>query len=272
MPAVMGGGVGVGDEVVAVGHPLGLTNSLSSGVVAGLHRSVPIERGRTLDDLIQFDAAVNPGNSGGPLLNRNGEVDRHRHGARESVRPGLLRRDRLRRPDRRRRRRRRYRARWGATMTSMNDGASDRSMERTAHDPKLIEQVVYEIKKVIVGQDALIERLLVALLVEGPRARGGCARVGQDHGDQDAGPIDRLRIPAHPVHPGSGAGRPRRDADLPPERRRIPDVARARVHESAARGRDQPRAGEGPERLARSDAGATGHDRTGIAPPSRIPS
>ena len=74
VPAVMGGGVGVGDDVVAVGHPLGLTNSLSSGVVAGLNRSVPIERGRTLDDLIQFDAAVNPGNSGGPLLNRNGEV------------------------------------------------------------------------------------------------------------------------------------------------------------------------------------------------------
>jgi S1-C subfamily serine protease len=74
VPAVLGGGVGVGDEVVAVGHPLGLTNSLSAGVVAGLHRSVPIEQGRTLDDLIQFDAAVNPGNSGGPLLNRNGEV------------------------------------------------------------------------------------------------------------------------------------------------------------------------------------------------------
>ena len=74
VPAVMGGGVGVGDDVVAVGHPLGLTNSLSSGVVAGLNRSVPVERGRTLDDLIQFDAAVNPGNSGGPLLNRNGEV------------------------------------------------------------------------------------------------------------------------------------------------------------------------------------------------------
>ena len=45
VPAVMGGGVNVGDEVVAVGHPLGLTNSLSSGVVAGLQRSVPIERG-----------------------------------------------------------------------------------------------------------------------------------------------------------------------------------------------------------------------------------
>ena len=74
VPAVVGGGVGVGDEVVAVGHPLGLTNSLSAGVVAGLRRSVSVDQGRTLEDLIQFDAAVNPGNSGGPLLNRNGEV------------------------------------------------------------------------------------------------------------------------------------------------------------------------------------------------------
>ena len=74
VPAVMGGGAGVGDEVVAVGHPLGLTNSLTSGVVSGLGRSIPIDKNDRLEDLIQFDAAVNPGNSGGPLLNRNGQV------------------------------------------------------------------------------------------------------------------------------------------------------------------------------------------------------
>jgi S1-C subfamily serine protease len=74
VPAVMGGGAGVGDDVIAVGHPLGLTNSLSAGVVSGLGRSIPVDRKQRLDDLIQFDAAVNPGNSGGPLLNRNGEV------------------------------------------------------------------------------------------------------------------------------------------------------------------------------------------------------
>ena len=74
VPAVMGGGAGVGDEVIAVGHPLGLTNSLSAGVVSGLGRSIPIDENERLEDLIQFDAAVNPGNSGGPLLNRNGQV------------------------------------------------------------------------------------------------------------------------------------------------------------------------------------------------------
>jgi S1-C subfamily serine protease len=64
-----------GDEVVAVGHPLGNPNSVSAGVVSGLGRSFQApETGETLRNLIQFDAAVNPGNSGGPLLDRNGEV------------------------------------------------------------------------------------------------------------------------------------------------------------------------------------------------------
>jgi S1-C subfamily serine protease len=74
VPAVLGGGVRVGDEAFAVGHPLGLIASLSSGVISGLGRSIPTETGGTLHNLIQFDAAVNPGNSGGPLLNRNGQV------------------------------------------------------------------------------------------------------------------------------------------------------------------------------------------------------
>ena len=74
VPAVLGGGARIGDEVFAVGHPLGLVGSLSAGVVSGLDRSFPLANGRTLGGMIQFDAAVNPGNSGGPLLNRNGQV------------------------------------------------------------------------------------------------------------------------------------------------------------------------------------------------------
>ena len=74
MPAVLGGGAQIGDETFAVGHPLGLVGSLSAGVISGLDRSFPLANGRTLAGMIQFDAAVNPGNSGGPLLNRNGQV------------------------------------------------------------------------------------------------------------------------------------------------------------------------------------------------------
>ena len=74
VPAVLGGGVRVGDEAYAVGHPLGLVASFSSGVISGLDRSIPSEGGVTLEGLIQFDTAVNPGNSGGPLLNRAGQV------------------------------------------------------------------------------------------------------------------------------------------------------------------------------------------------------
>jgi serine protease DegQ len=70
-----------GDMVVAVGFPFGLGPSVSSGVVAGLKRAFvdPDQKpddatGGKLTNLIQFDAAVNPGNSGGPLVNRDGEV------------------------------------------------------------------------------------------------------------------------------------------------------------------------------------------------------
>jgi S1-C subfamily serine protease len=74
VPAVIGGGAKVGDAVFALGHPLGLTNSLSAGVVSALDRSIHVTSDQTLKGLIQFDAAVNPGNSGGPLLNRDGLV------------------------------------------------------------------------------------------------------------------------------------------------------------------------------------------------------
>ena len=74
VPAVLGGGVAVGMPVFAVGHPLGLNDSLTAGVVSATERTVPIGNGRTLHHLIQIDAAVNPGNSGGPLLNKAGQV------------------------------------------------------------------------------------------------------------------------------------------------------------------------------------------------------
>ena len=75
-PAVLAGSVGLapGDEVVAVGFPFGIGPSVSAGVVSGLNREFVTEGKRVISGLIQFDAAANPGNSGGPLVNMAGEV------------------------------------------------------------------------------------------------------------------------------------------------------------------------------------------------------
>jgi S1-C subfamily serine protease len=74
VPEVLGGGAAIGEETFAVGNPIGLVGSLSAGVVSGLDRSFKPGGGRTYKGLIQFDAAVNPGSSGGPLLNTKGQV------------------------------------------------------------------------------------------------------------------------------------------------------------------------------------------------------
>ncbi|MCK6624533.1 MAG: trypsin-like peptidase domain-containing protein [Anaerolineae bacterium] len=77
VPAILGNprAMRVGDEAYAVGHPLGLYGSMSAGVISGFDRSfTPPDGEQKLEGLIQIDAAVNPGNSGGPLLNRQGHV------------------------------------------------------------------------------------------------------------------------------------------------------------------------------------------------------
>ncbi|HEY5730250.1 MAG TPA: trypsin-like peptidase domain-containing protein [Anaerolineales bacterium] len=77
IPATLGnpGSMRVGDDVFVVGNPYGLYSSMSAGVISGFGRSFhPTGTDLTLEGLIQFDAAANPGNSGGPLLDRNGRV------------------------------------------------------------------------------------------------------------------------------------------------------------------------------------------------------
>ncbi len=77
VPATLGNpnAMHIGDEAYIVGNPFGLYSSMSSGVISGFGRSFQLPNSTLkLQHLIQVDAAVNPGNSGGPLLNRNGEV------------------------------------------------------------------------------------------------------------------------------------------------------------------------------------------------------
>jgi len=64
----------VGDSVVAIGYPLGLDRTATAGIVSGLERQIQSPNGFSIDKVIQTDAAVNPGNSGGPLLNDKGQV------------------------------------------------------------------------------------------------------------------------------------------------------------------------------------------------------
>jgi serine protease Do len=65
----------VGQQAIAIGSPLGtFTDSVTSGIISALGRSIPVEDGSTLTNLIQTDTAINPGNSGGPLIDPSGKV------------------------------------------------------------------------------------------------------------------------------------------------------------------------------------------------------
>ena len=64
----------VGETIIAVGHPFGFTNTVSTGIISALGREVAMPDGEVLTNLIQTNASINPGNSGGPMLNINGEL------------------------------------------------------------------------------------------------------------------------------------------------------------------------------------------------------
>src|SRR5437867_5426586 len=67
-------GLQVGQKVLAIGNPFGLDRTMTTGIISALGRSIQAPNGRVIDDIIQTDAAINHGNSGGPLLNNAGQI------------------------------------------------------------------------------------------------------------------------------------------------------------------------------------------------------
>ena len=133
----------------------------------------------------------------------------------------------------------------------------------TGADRDVVESALFEIKRVIAGQDEMLERVFVCLLAGGHLLIEGVPGLAKTLTIKTVADVLGGQLPAGPVHARPRAGRPRRDADVPRAARTASTRARPGLLQLPARRRDQPRARQGAVGAARGDAGAAGHDRQG---------
>ena len=121
----------------------------------------------------------------------------------------------------------------------------------------VLEAALFEFKRVIVGQDAMLERVLVALLTGGHVLLEGVPGLAKTLTIKTLAQVRRRELQPHPVHARPRARRPRRHAHLPARHAASFDTELGPVFAQLPAGRrDQPRAGQGAVRAARGHAGA----------------
>ena len=151
------------------------------------------------------------------------------------------------------------------------EGPAGRPSAIQSADPRsATEAVLFEMRRVIVGQDAMLERVLVALLSGGHLLLEGVPGLAKTLTIKTLAQVARRHFRRVQFTPGPRPRRPRRHPYLPPRRRLLRHRARPGLRQLPARRRDQPRPGQGPVRAARGHAGAPGHDRP--REPTRVPS
>ncbi len=140
----------------------------------------------------------------------------------------------------------------------MNTGISAIN-EQVQRSSAFVRPLFSEIGKVIVGQNYLVERLVIGLLANGHVLLEGVPGLAKTLSVKALASRHQRQIFPAPIHPGPSSRRPDRHADLQSADRRVYDPARPHFCQSGPGRRNKSRAGQGAKRAARSDAGETSH-------------